>query len=135
LTDAASPVDRGNRLVERVDLADEQTKHDAHTIGDHNLAVLVEAVGGQALQKGDEPAATPACAPPRSRPSRQPRGLKDPLRQIEPTRVTEVKFSIDLRNRRLPFKGFDNDHLGTLMPFGVPSTPATPRRNNGNSYT
>jgi hypothetical protein len=22
--------------------------------------------------------------------------------------------------------GFDNDHLGTLMPFGAPSTPSSP---------
>ncbi|HJZ18198.1 MAG TPA: hypothetical protein VJ251_22600, partial [Stellaceae bacterium] len=28
-----------------------------------------------------------------------------------------------LAHGRLPFRwGFDNDHLGTLMPFGAPST-------------
>src|SRR5271165_3366037 len=44
------PVDRSDRLVEGVDLADERTKRDAHAIGDHDLAVVVEAVGGHALQ-------------------------------------------------------------------------------------
>ena len=43
-------VDHGDRLVERVDLANERTQRGAHAIGDHDLAVAVEAVGGQALQ-------------------------------------------------------------------------------------
>ena len=34
-------VDRSDRLVEPVDLADERTKRDAYAIGDHDLAVLV----------------------------------------------------------------------------------------------
>ena len=44
-------VDRHDRLVERVDLIDERRKRPAHAVGDHDLAVLVEAVGGQPLQR------------------------------------------------------------------------------------
>ncbi len=43
-------VDRSDRLVERVDLTDKRTKRDAHVIGDDDLAILVETVGGHALQ-------------------------------------------------------------------------------------
>ena len=50
-------VDRSDRLVERVDLTDERTKRRAHAIGDHDLAVVVEAVGRQALE------AVGVCAP------------------------------------------------------------------------
>jgi hypothetical protein len=39
--------------------------------------------------------------------------------------VTAVKFRIRLAHGRLPFRWVDdNDHLGTLMPFGAPSTPS-----------
>ena len=42
-----------------------------------------------------------------------------------PTRVTVDKFRIDLLHGRASFRwGFDNDHLGTLMPFGASSTPS-----------
>ncbi len=47
---ASSSSDRCDRLVERVDLADERTKRDAHAVGEHELAVVVETVGDQALQ-------------------------------------------------------------------------------------
>ena len=57
--------------------------------------------------------------------------LKHPLRQIETnpraSRQTPDRFA----HGRLPFRwGFDNDHLGTQMPCGAPSTPsfATARR-------
>jgi hypothetical protein len=43
-------VDRCDRLVERVDLTHERTKRGAHAVGDHDLAVVGEAVGGQALE-------------------------------------------------------------------------------------
>src|SRR5208337_1827993 len=43
-------VDRGDRLVEPVDLADQRTKRGAHAIGDHDLAIVVVAVGDEALQ-------------------------------------------------------------------------------------
>ena len=48
--------------------------------------------------------------------------LKDPLRQIQTDpRVTLAKFQISFPHGRLPFRwGFDNDHLGTLMPFWAP---------------
>jgi hypothetical protein len=38
-----------------------------------------------------------------------------------------------LAHGRLPFRWVDdNDHLGTLMPFGAPSTPSFPSaRRNG----
>ena len=36
------PVDRSDRLIERVDLADKRTKCAAHAIGDHDLAILVK---------------------------------------------------------------------------------------------
>ena len=44
------PVERSDRLVERIDLTDERTKRGAHAIGDHDLAVVIEAVGGHALE-------------------------------------------------------------------------------------
>ncbi len=31
--------------------------------------------------------------------------------------------------------GFDNDHLGTLMPFGAPSTPSFPNRDGARQIT
>jgi hypothetical protein len=43
-------VDRSDRLIQRVDLADKRTKCAAHAIGDDDLAILVEAVGSHALQ-------------------------------------------------------------------------------------
>ena len=43
-------VDRSDRLVERVDLTDERAKRHAYAVGKQDLAVLVEAAGGQALQ-------------------------------------------------------------------------------------
>src|SRR5271168_2680715 len=39
-----------DRLVERVDLADERTKRHADAIGDDDLAIRVEAVASHALQ-------------------------------------------------------------------------------------
>jgi hypothetical protein len=51
--------------------------------------------------------------------------LKYSLRQIQTNRVTVAKFRIDLPMDGFPSDGgFDNDHLGTLMPFGAPSTPS-----------
>ena len=51
--------------------------------------------------------------------------LKGPLRQIEPDALTELNFWIDLPMDGLPSDGVStNDHLGTLMPFGAPSTPS-----------
>src|SRR5271170_4669418 len=44
------PVDRADRLIQRVDLADKRTKGAAYAIGDDDLAILVEAVGSHALQ-------------------------------------------------------------------------------------
>jgi SAM domain (Sterile alpha motif) len=44
------PVDRSDRLIQRVDLADKRTKRAAHAIGDDDLAILVETVGSHALQ-------------------------------------------------------------------------------------
>ena len=44
------PVDRSDRLIQRVDLADKRTKCAAHAIGDDDLAILVETVGSHALQ-------------------------------------------------------------------------------------
>ena len=51
--------------------------------------------------------------------------LKHPLRQIE-TNPRDSRQILDrLAHGRLPFRwGSDNDHLGTLMPFGAPSTPS-----------
>ena len=46
---AISLVDRSYRLVE-LDLTDERTKRPAHAIGDDDLAILVETVGGHGLQ-------------------------------------------------------------------------------------
>jgi hypothetical protein len=49
--------------------------------------------------------------------------LKDPLRQIEPNARDRAQFLNRLALGRLPLRwGFDNDHLGTMMPFGAPST-------------
>jgi hypothetical protein len=55
--------------------------------------------------------------------------LKHPLRQIETNPRDSRQIPDRLAHGRLPFRwGFDNDHLGTQMPFGVPSTPSfTPR--------
>ena len=53
--------------------------------------------------------------------------LKNLLRQIEPNARDRGQFLNRLAHGRLPFRwGFDNDHLGTLMPFGAPSTPSLP---------
>ena len=53
--------------------------------------------------------------------------LKDPLRQIQTDPRDASKIPDRLAHGRLPFRwGFDNDHLGTLMPFGAPSTPSFP---------
>jgi len=50
--------------------------------------------------------------------------LEDVLRQIEPDPRDTDKIPIRLAHGRLPFRWVDdNDHLGTLMPFGAPSTP------------
>jgi hypothetical protein len=49
--------------------------------------------------------------------------LKHPLRQIETNPRDSRQIQDRLAHGRLPFRcGFDNDHLGTLMPFGAPST-------------
>jgi hypothetical protein len=51
--------------------------------------------------------------------------LKHPLRQIETNTRDSRHIPDRLAHGRLPFRwGFDNDHLGTLMPFGAPSTPS-----------
>ena len=51
--------------------------------------------------------------------------LKDPLRQIETNSRDSSQIPDRLAHGRLPFRwGFDNDHLGTLMPLGAPSTPS-----------
>jgi hypothetical protein len=45
--------------------------------------------------------------------------LKHPLAQIETNPRDSRQIPDRLAHRRLPFRwGFDNDHLGTLMPFG-----------------
>jgi hypothetical protein len=51
--------------------------------------------------------------------------LKHPRRQIETNPRDSRQIPDRLAHGRLPFRwGFDNDHLGTLMPFGAPSTPS-----------
>ncbi len=51
--------------------------------------------------------------------------LEDLLRQIEPNARDRGQILNRLAHGRLPVRrGFDNDHLGTLMPFGAPSTPS-----------
>ena len=51
--------------------------------------------------------------------------LKHSLRQIETNTRDSRQIPDRLAHGRLPFRwGFDNDHLGTLMPFGAPSTPS-----------
>ena len=46
--------------------------------------------------------------------------LKDPLRQIETNSRDSRQIPDRLAHGRLPFRwGFDNDHLGTLMPLGA----------------
>jgi hypothetical protein len=51
--------------------------------------------------------------------------LKDVLRQIEPNARDSSDIPDRLSHGRLPFRyRFDNDHLGTLTPFGAPSTPS-----------
>jgi hypothetical protein len=49
--------------------------------------------------------------------------LKRVLRQIEPDPRDSCQIPDRLAHGRLPFRWVDdNDHLGTLMPFGAPST-------------
>src|SRR5208283_3188679 len=51
--------------------------------------------------------------------------LKHPLRQIETNSRDSSQIPDRLAHGRLPFSWVDdNDHLGTLMPFGAPSTPS-----------
>jgi len=51
--------------------------------------------------------------------------LKRGLRQIEPNPRDSGEIPDRLAHGRLPFRWrFDNDHLGTMMPFGAPSTPS-----------
>jgi hypothetical protein len=51
--------------------------------------------------------------------------LKHPLRQIETNLRDSRQIPDRLAHGRLPFGWVDdNDHLGTLMPFGAPSTPS-----------
>jgi hypothetical protein len=38
--------------------------------------------------------------------------------------VTDDRFLIDLTMDGFPQMGCDNDHLGTSMPIGAPSTPS-----------
>jgi hypothetical protein len=53
--------------------------------------------------------------------------LKHPLRQIETDPRDSRQIPARLAHGRLPFRWVDdNDHLGTLMPFGAPSTPSFP---------
>ena len=55
--------------------------------------------------------------------------LKHPLRQIETNPRDSRQIPDRLAHGRLSFRwGFDNDHLGTLMPFGAPSTPSFAER-------
>ena len=57
------PVDRLDCFVERVDLPDKREEGDAHAIGNHDLAVVIDAVVGQPLEgisvlnalRGDDP--------------------------------------------------------------------------------
>jgi hypothetical protein len=49
--------------------------------------------------------------------------LKRVLRQIEPNPRDSREIPDRLAHGRLPFRWVDdNDHLGTMMPFGAPST-------------
>jgi len=51
--------------------------------------------------------------------------LKRVLRQIELDPRDSGDIPDRLAHGRLPFRWVgDNDHLGTLMPFGAPSTPS-----------
>src|ERR1700721_1924361 len=51
--------------------------------------------------------------------------LKHPLRQIETNPRDSRQIPDRLAHGRLPFRWVDdNDHLGTLMPFGASSTPS-----------
>ena len=51
--------------------------------------------------------------------------LKDHFRQIETNARDSGEIPDRLAHGRLPFRwSFDNDHLGTLMPFEAPSTPS-----------
>jgi hypothetical protein len=43
-------VDRLDRFVERIDLSYKRGKGEAHAIGNHDLAVVVDAVAGQPLE-------------------------------------------------------------------------------------
>jgi hypothetical protein len=49
---AELPVDRLDCLVERVDLPDKREEGDAHAIGNHDLAVVIDAVVGQQPLEG-----------------------------------------------------------------------------------
>ena len=54
--------------------------------------------------------------------------LKAPLRQVQTDPRDSRKIPDRLAHGRLPFRwGFDNDHLGTLMPCGARSTPSIAR--------
>jgi HEPN superfamily Swt1-like protein len=56
----------------------------------------------------------------------EPFSSDDADRALESS-VTAWKFPDRLARRRLPFRWVDdNDHLGTMMPFGAPSTPSFP---------
>src|ERR1700734_2935876 len=51
--------------------------------------------------------------------------LKYSLRQIQTNPRDSRQIPDRLAHGRLPFRWVDdNDHLGTLMPFGAPSTPS-----------
>ena len=66
-----------------------------------------------------------ACALQRSRPSHRRREPERVRRQIEPGPRDGCHIPDKLVHGRLPFRWVDdNDHLGTLMPFGAPSTPS-----------
>jgi hypothetical protein len=61
--------------------------------------------------------------------------LKHPLRQIETNPRDSRHIPDRLAHGRLPFRwGFDNDHLGTPMPFGAPSTPSFVQELPNGSY-
>ena len=45
------PVDRLDCFVERVDLPDKREEGEAHAVGNHDLAVLIDAAVGQLLER------------------------------------------------------------------------------------
>ena len=45
------PVDRLDCFVERIDLSDERSEGEAHAVGNHDLAVLIDAAVGQFLER------------------------------------------------------------------------------------